>query len=199
MNQPQVLIVGLGGLGSWVLEFLARTEGISHIVGADLNEEWGRRKVYSVTSGAILQGFYPRLEFVQIDLRDVDATAETLARLQPQLIINCATLQTWWLRKTLPPEIADRLSEAGSGPWLSTHLALSRKLMLAVQADGAELLTVEGLDEDGNVIATTTTDANGYYSFEGVPPGTYTVTLTVGTGMSQRTRSKAVCVHEEQA
>ena len=134
MNQPQVLIVGLGGVGSWVLEFLARTEGISYIVGADLNEEWGRRKVYSVTSGAMLQGYYPRLEFVPIDLRDVDATAETIARLQPQLIVNCATLQTWWLRKTLSPEIADRLSEAGSGPWLSTHLALSRKLMLAVRA-----------------------------------------------------------------
>ena len=42
MNQPQILIVGLGGVGSWVLEFLARTEGISYIVGADLNEEWGR-------------------------------------------------------------------------------------------------------------------------------------------------------------
>jgi hypothetical protein len=134
MDQPEVLIVGLGGVGSWVLEFLARSEGISYVVGADLNEEWGRRKVYSVTCGAILQGYYPRLEFVQIDLRDVDATAETLARLQPRLIVNCATLQTWWLRKTLPAETADRLSEAGSGPWLSTHLALSRRLMLAVRA-----------------------------------------------------------------
>jgi hypothetical protein len=134
MNQPQVLVVGLGGVGGWVLEFLARSEGISYVVGADLNEEWGRRKVYTAASGAILQGYYPRLEFVPIDLQDVDATAETIARLQPQLIVNCATLQTWWLRKTLSPEIADRLGEAGSGPWLSTHLTLSRKLMLAIRA-----------------------------------------------------------------
>jgi hypothetical protein len=134
VNQPQALIIGLGGVGSWVLELLARTEGITYVVGADLNQEWGRRKIYNVISGAILQGYYPRLEFVQVDLQDVDATAETIARLQPQLIFNCATLQTWWLRKKLPPETADRLSEAGSGPWLSTHLALSRKLMLAVRA-----------------------------------------------------------------
>jgi hypothetical protein len=133
-HQPQALIVGLGGIGGWMLEFLARSAGISYIVGADLNEEWGRRQVYNTRSGAMLQGYYPRVEFTQIDMQDVDATAETIARLQPRLILNCATLQTWWLRKTLPPEIADRLSEAGSGPWLSTHLALSRKLMLAVRA-----------------------------------------------------------------
>jgi hypothetical protein len=134
MNRPQALIVGLGGVGGWVLELLARSEGITYVVGADLNEEWGRRKVYNATCGAMLQGYYPRLAFVQIDLRDVDATAETIARLQPQLIFNCATLQTWWLRKKLPAETGDRLTEAGSGPWLSTHLALSRRLMLAVRA-----------------------------------------------------------------
>jgi hypothetical protein len=137
MIRPQVLIVGLGGVGSWVLELLARTEGMAYVVGADLNEEWGRRKVYNVAAGAILQGHYRRLEFVRIDLRDLDATAETIARLQPQLIVNCATLQTWWVRKQLlPPAIAKRLSEAGAGPWLPTHLALSRKLMLAVRASG---------------------------------------------------------------
>lgn len=137
MRQPEVLVIGLGGVGSWVLELLARTEGISYVVGADFNEEWGRRKVYNVAAGAILQGYYPRLEFVKIDLRDVDATAEIISRLQPRLIFNCATLQTWWVRrKLLSPEIAERLGEAGAGPWLPTHLALSRKLMLAIQASG---------------------------------------------------------------
>ena len=57
-----------------------------------------------------------------------------IACLQPQLIFSCATLQTWWLRETLSPEAAGRLSQVDSGPWLSTHLALSRKLMLAVRA-----------------------------------------------------------------
>lgn len=137
MKQPEVLIVGLGGVGSWVLELLARTEGISYVVGADFNEDWGQRKVNTVASGVALQGYYPRLEFVRIDLRDVDATAETIARLQPQLIFNCATLQTWWVRyQYLPPEKAKRLGEAGSGPWLPTHMALARKLMLAIRASG---------------------------------------------------------------
>jgi len=136
MNRPQVLVGGLGGLGGWVLELLARSEGISYLIGADLNEEWGRRKVANVAAGAILQGRYPRLEFAKMDLQDVDGCAEIIDRLQPQLILNCATLQTWWVRKALPPQITERLDKAGSGPWLPTHLALSRKLMLAQRACG---------------------------------------------------------------
>lgn len=124
-------------MGSWVLELLARTEGISYIVGADLNEDWGRSKVQTVASGVALQGYYPHLEFVRMDLGDVDATAETIARLQPELILNCATLQTWWVRYLqLPPEKAKRLSAAGPGPWLPTHMALARKLMLSIRASG---------------------------------------------------------------
>jgi len=135
-RRPQVLVVGLGGVGSWVLELLARSEGIHHLAGADVNEDQGRHLVTNIAAGVIVQGFYPRLEFVRIDLDDIDATAETIARLQPQLIFNCATLQTWWVRKALPPKIARRLTEAGSGPWLPTHMALSRKLMLAIRASG---------------------------------------------------------------
>lgn len=136
MRKPQVLIIGLGGVGSWVLELLARIEGISYVVGADLKEAWGQRKVYNATSGAMLQGYYPRLEFIHLDLQNIEATAEIIAGLQPGLIINCATLQKWWLRKQLAPDVSERLSQAGSGPWLPTHLALSRKLMLAIRASG---------------------------------------------------------------
>jgi hypothetical protein len=120
-----------------VLELLARTPGISHIVGADFNAEWGRQKTYTVASGAALQGFYPRLDFVKIDLHDIDRTAEAIDQLQSRLIFNAATLQTWWVRRNrLSPEKAARLADAGAGPWLPTHMALARKLMLAIQASG---------------------------------------------------------------
>ena len=38
-------------------------------------------------------------------------------------------------------------------------------------------VTVQLLDKDGQVIATTTTDANGNYSFDKLPDGTYSVTV----------------------
>src|SRR5690606_34718358 len=36
-------------------------------------------------------------------------------------------------------------------------------------------VTVELLNSSGQVIATRTTDVNGYYKFDGLPPGSYTV------------------------
>ncbi len=44
--------------------------------------------------------------------------------------------------------------------------------------EGEELLpdvTVELIDQDGNVVATETTDASGEYRFDSVPPGTYAI------------------------
>ena len=62
--RPDVLIIGLGGVGSWALELLARANGISYLVGADVDQEWGRQKVFNVAAGATLQEYYPRLEFI---------------------------------------------------------------------------------------------------------------------------------------
>ena len=150
---PQVLVIGLGGLGGWVLELLARAGGVSSIVAADINEEWGRRKVYNVAAGAMLQGHYPHIEFAAMDLRNLDGSAETIAVLQPELIINCATLQTWWVRKILPPETTARLNKAGSGPWLPTHLALSRKLMLAIRESGLRCHVINsGIPDISNTV-----------------------------------------------
>ena len=42
-------------------------------------------------------------------------------------------------------------------------------------------VTIELLDADGEVIATTVTDASGHYLFEDVPPGDYTVRIVLST------------------
>jgi len=154
MREPQILIVGLGGVGSWALEFLVRAPGITSIVGADFNEEWGRKRLRTAEAGAVLQGSCPALEFVHMDLRDVQATAETIAELKPQLIFNCTTMQTWWVRyQYLTPDKAKQLGEAGAGPWMPTHMALARKLMLAIQASGWQTLVINsGFADCSNMV-----------------------------------------------
>lgn len=149
-----VLIIGLGGIGGWMLELLARSGEVASIVGADVNAEWGRKRLRTAAAGAALQGHYPHLEFAELDLQQIDQTAATISRLQPRLIANCATLQTWWVRsRGLPPEVAARLGQAGAGPWLSTHLALARKLMLAVRASGWQGHVINsGFSDCGNLV-----------------------------------------------
>ncbi len=45
-------------------------------------------------------------------------------------------------------------------------------------SNGLENVTIELKDSNGNIVATTTTDANGDYSFTGLPDGTYSVSVT---------------------
>ena len=132
--EPQdrpVLIAGLGGLGSWFLELLGRVPGVDRLSVIDSNADWGRQKVYNVLTGLAFQGRYPRIDFHALDLRHVDAVAELISETQPRLLVNCATLQTWWLTRSLPDDIRARLSLAGAGPWVANHLPLAQALMLA--------------------------------------------------------------------
>ncbi|MDT8382070.1 MAG: SdrD B-like domain-containing protein, partial [Brevefilum sp.] len=50
--------------------------------------------------------------------------------------------------------------------------------MDATEVEGLAGITITLYDEFGNIVATTTTDENGDYSFPGLPDGTYTVDVT---------------------
>ncbi len=50
------------------------------------------------------------------------------------------------------------------------------------EEDGIENVTVNLLDSNGNVIATTTTNADGYYEFRDLPPGSYIVEFELPAG-----------------
>jgi hypothetical protein len=154
MKNPQVLVIGLGGVGGWVVEILARTPGIFHIVGADFNEDWGRKRMRTAEAGVVLEGYTPVMEFVKMDLHNVESTAEIIARLQPQVIFNCATQQTWWVRyQNLPAEMIKRLGSAGAGPWMPTHLALARTLMQAIKISGCNCFVINsGFSDCSNLV-----------------------------------------------
>ncbi len=138
MREKSVMVVGLGFIGNYALEFLARSRGIDRIVACDVAES-GRGKTNNAMLGAAAMGFFPEMEFIQLDLNDEDNAVEVLNRVQPQVILSTVTLQSYWVISQMPPEIFKRLKlESGYGPWVPMHVTLNYKLMKAIKAAGIE-------------------------------------------------------------
>lgn len=134
-----VLVVGLGALGSRVLGILSRTPGLwewIRIVAGDVNEDKGQRTVNTAVWTARQLGYHPNVEFVRLDLLDTESTAGILKRYDPDLILQCGTLQSWWVRDYLPVAERKKLENAGLGPWTPMHLTLPYNLMRAVDNAG---------------------------------------------------------------
>lgn len=147
-SQNSVMIFGLGDLGGYVLEFLARVPNIPKIVTADINEEWGVRKTNSAIAGAFQFGLYPKIEFVQLDAFDIDRTAKVLKEIQPTIIYNSMTVQSWWVITQLPHDAYKAIDEARYAPWYPMHAVPAHKLMQAVKKSGIKTHVVNAAFPD---------------------------------------------------
>ena len=81
-------------------------------------------------------GFHPRITCVELDLWNIEKTAETLAHVKPDIIFHAASLMSWWVPSKLPAEIAQELAQACSGWRLPMHLTLLKRLMEAIEMTG---------------------------------------------------------------
>jgi len=131
--KPTIMLIGLGGLGSIILELLAREEGLGRIVVASRNVTRGTARCNLARLGAVAQGYAPSIRFIPLDLNDKEAVVEAVHREAPDVILSTATMQTWWLPDLLPPEQAAVIKGAGFGLWLPVHLTLTLKLMEALR------------------------------------------------------------------
>ena len=149
-DKEKIMLVGVGELGGIVLEYMCRIPGICDIVAADSNEDWGFRKTNSAILGASYMGLYPNIKFHHIDLLGIEKTAEILDRVNPTVIYNGTTLQSWWVVNELPPDVKARLYKhrCGLGPWSAMHLALTAKLMKAVKMSGIKTYVVNAAFPD---------------------------------------------------
>ena len=138
------MLVGVGELGGILLEYLCRIPNICDLVTADVNAEWGFRKTNSAIHGASYMGLYPNINFHQIDLLDLEKSAELLSDIKPAIIFNGTTLQSWWVVNELPADVNAKLyrHRVGLGAWTSMHLALTAKLMKAVKMAGIDTCVV---------------------------------------------------------
>ncbi len=106
-----VMIFGIGALGGWVLEFLARRVGIGTIIACDIKEDWARVKTECAAIGAGAEGYYKTLKFEQCDVLNVDATAELIDKYKPDLIYSNVTLMPWTTSIYLQPAVGEEFSK----------------------------------------------------------------------------------------
>lgn len=139
-----LMMIGLGELGGIVLELLARIPNIPRIVTTDLNEDYGVRKTNTALMGASYMELYPNIEFVKIDLNNIEETAETIKKVNPRIIYSATTLQSWWVIDALPKEVHKQLYKnfCGIGPWIPMHLLLVYKLMQSIKKAGVSSLMI---------------------------------------------------------
>ncbi|NVM46870.1 MAG: hypothetical protein HWN79_18335, partial [Candidatus Lokiarchaeota archaeon] len=104
-----LMIIGLGELGGIALEILARVPNITKIVTADLNEDHGIRRTNTALMGASYLNLYPNIEFVKIDLNNIEETAKIIREINPRIIFSATTLQSWWVIDALPKNVHTQL------------------------------------------------------------------------------------------
>jgi hypothetical protein len=135
----KVMIAGLGDLGYSVLEMLTRdavlAEGLKLII-ADIDADRASRQVNLAVAIADKLGLYPDIEFVKMDLLNADSSAEIIAKYDPDLVCQMATLTSWWVKEYLPATEREKLTKAELGPWLPMHITLPYNLMRAIDSAG---------------------------------------------------------------
>ncbi len=136
LTRPTVLIIGIGEVGRYLLEFLARGDFGIDIVAADVELRAAQAKVDGALIGAALHDRHPDVRALEIDLFDVERTAAILDEMRPDVVVNCAVLQTWHVIRRLPEDVYTRLSSAGLGAWLPVQLTLAMKLAQAIEMSG---------------------------------------------------------------
>lgn len=139
-----VLLIGLGDLGTRVLDSLARLPELERLVAATRDEEHARARAGQAALVAELLGGPRRVESERLDVGDTAATASVLARLDPDLVVMAASRLTWWR-----PPADERLARMPFGIWLPLQLTLVRSLMLARREAGARARVVSLPYPDG--------------------------------------------------
>lgn len=149
MQRKKLLIVGGGNLCLQILQILVpRNQFEFHVASRDIEQT--TRLCNLMRLAALQQEVQARIECWEMDLTEsaIERNAETLARIKPDIILNCASLQSWRVITQLPKVTFDALDQAQLGPWLPMHLAPAYALMRAVKQACPKTLVVNAAFPD---------------------------------------------------
>ncbi|UZJ59176.1 hypothetical protein OKW98_21855 [Pseudomonas sp. KU26590] len=149
MHRKKLLIVGGGNLCLQVLQILApRNQFEFHVASRD--SEKTTRLCNLIRLAALQQNVTVEIHSHPMELREacISRNAETLLKIKPDIILNCASLQSWRVITQLPAERFAALDQAQLGPWLPMHLAPAYALMRAVKQACPKSLVVNAAFPD---------------------------------------------------
>lgn len=134
------MLSGVGVLGGWALEFLARSPTVDRIVTVERRPWLGPSRPALAMLGAVFQGHAKRFEHHQADLSETDAMAALLSEIKPDVILHSATLQSprQLMNADLDPGVRSTLRAATFGMWLPWHLLPATWLFEAIEASAIE-------------------------------------------------------------
>lgn len=147
MHKKKLLIVGGGNLCLQILQILAPRDTF-HIYVASRNLEKTTGLCNLVRLGALQLGVVSSITPLEMELSDISRTAASIARIRPDIIVNCATLQSWRIITELPTPFFVALDQAQFGPWLPMHLVPAYDLMRAVKQSGVRSVTINAAFPD---------------------------------------------------
>ena len=145
-----ILLSGVGALGSWALELLARADGVDRIITLKRRPWDGPSRTNLAMIGAVFQGHTKAWEHHEIDLADVDLVTKLIAAAQPDAILHSATVQSprRLMNARVDPAIRALLKEATFGMWLPWHLLPASRLTQAIDAAGVDTVVVNAAFPD---------------------------------------------------
>ena len=147
LRKHKLLLVGAGNLCLQILKILAPKNAFEFVVlGRD--EESTIRLCNLVALSCAQLGQYIAIKPVIADLTDIAKVTRVLREEAPDMLVNCASLQSWRVITELPKSAFEQLDQAQFGPWLPMHLTLMHGLMQAVKASGIAAITVNAAFPD---------------------------------------------------
>jgi hypothetical protein len=147
MGKKKLLLVGAGNLCLQILKILGPKNAFEFVV-LGRNEETTLRLCNLVALSCAQLGQYIAIKPVIADLTDIVKVTQLLREEAPDMVVNCASLQSWRVITGLPKLSFEKLDQAQFGPWLPMHLTLMHCLMQAVKASGIVTKTVNAAFPD---------------------------------------------------
>ncbi|WP_339497310.1 hypothetical protein [Pseudomonas sp. EA_15y_Pfl1_P101] len=147
MPRKKLLVVGAGNLCLQILKILGPKNAFDFVV-LGRNEEATIRLCNLVALSCAQLGQFIAIKPVVADLTNIAKVAQLLREEAPDMLVNCASLQSWRVITGLPKLSFEKLDQAQFGPWLPMHLTLMHCLMRAVKASGITTKTINAAFPD---------------------------------------------------